>query len=316
MRRRDFMFGAAAALLAAAGARAQAQGRMLRIGWMSPMPGQLLPSFHDGMRELGYSQGRSYVIEERNGTDPRGLPAAVNDLVNLPVDLFFVIGIPIMRAIAAATLSIPVVVVRNPIVAGVAESLSRPGRNFTGISLGADDFATKWLQFLRELLPGLRRLIVLYDQGTAQQADDLHNAGKPLGLDIVGHASTSRADIEAAILASDGGPETALVVPASSFFASHRAVIVGLARQKRLPAIYEHRLYVEQGGLVSYGPDIRDVYRRAANFVDRIVRGAKPAELPIEQPTKFELVLNLKTATELGLAVPQSMLLRADEVIE
>jgi putative ABC transport system substrate-binding protein len=316
MKRRDVMLGAAAALLGAGGVRAQLQRRPLRIGWMSPLPGQLLPSFHDGLRELGYAEGRSYVIEERHGNDPRGLPAAVNDLVNLPVDLFFVIGIPIMRAVAAVTPSIPVVVVGNPIVAGVADSLSRPGRNFTGVSLGADDFATKWLELLRELVPGLRRLIVLYDEGTAQQADDLRNAGKLFGLDIVGHATTGRAEIEAAILGSDGGAETALVVPASSFFASQRVAIVELARQKRLPAIYEHRLYVEQGGLVSYGPNIRDVFRRAAYFVDRIVKGAKPAELPIELPTKYELVLNMKTAKELGLTISAAMLQRADEVIE
>ena len=316
MRRRDFMGGALAAALAPAFAQAQAQGRLLRIGWMSPSRGQLVPSFHDGMRELGYSEGRNYVVEERYGTDPRGLQVALNDLLTPPVDLLFVISLPIMRAVAAATQTIPVVVIGNPIVAGVADSLSRPGHNFTGISLGADDFATKWLELLRELVPDLRRLIVLYDEGTAQQAVDLENAGKPLGVETVGRASFSRADIEAAILASDGGPRTALVVPASSFFASQRAVIVELARQKRLPAIYEHRLYVENGGLLSYGPNIRDVFRRAAYYIDRIVKGAKPAELPIELPTMFELVLNLNTARELGLTVPQSMLLRADEVIE
>jgi putative ABC transport system substrate-binding protein len=283
---------------------------------VAPGPGQLVPSFHDGMRELGYSEGRSYVMESRYGTDPRGLAAAVNDLLNMPVDLFFVIGLPMMRAVAAVTQSVPVVVVGNPMVAGVADSLSRPGRNFTGVSLGADDFATKWLELMREVVPELRRLTVLYDEGTAQQAIDLQAAAKPFDVEIVGRACASRQAVESAILEGGMGPANGLVVPASSFFAAQRVAIVALARQQRLPAIYEHRLYVENGGLMSYGPNIRDVFRRAAYYVDRIVKGAKPAELPIELPTKYELVFNLKTARALGLSVSQATLLRADEVIE
>jgi putative tryptophan/tyrosine transport system substrate-binding protein len=315
MRRRDIVFGAAAALLVAAGARAQAQGRPLRIGWMSPLPGQLLPSFHDGMHEFGYQEGRAYVIEERFGNDPRGLAAAIDDLLAVPVDLFFVISVPIMRAVAAATQSVPIVVIGNPIIAGVAESVARPGRNVTGLSLGADDFATKWLELLRELIPTLARLIVLYEDGTARQAADIEAAATPLGLPVVSSAVAGPKEIEAAIRQGNRAGD-ALVVPASAFFASQRPLLVALAREMRLPAIYEHRLYVEYGGLMSYGPNIRDAFRRAAYYIDRIVKGAKPAELPIELPTKYELVLNLKTAKALGLAVPQSMLQRADEVIE
>ncbi len=233
----------------------------------------------------------------------------------MPVDLFFVISVPIMRAVAVATQTIPVVVIGNPIVAGVAESVARPGRNVTGLSLGADDFATKWLELLRELVPTLARLIVLYEDGTARQAADIEAAATPLGLRVASNAVAGAREIEAAIRQANC-PGDALVVPASAFFASQRAHLVALAHEMRLPAIYEHRLYVEQGGLVSYGPNIRDAFRRAAYFVDRIVKGAKPAEMPIELPTKYELVLNLKTAKELGLTVSQAMLTRADEVIE
>jgi putative ABC transport system substrate-binding protein len=282
---------------------------------MAPGPGQLVPSFHDGLRELGYEEGRHYVVAPRYGNDPRGLPAAINDLLAMPVDLFFVISVPIMRAVAASTASIPIVVIGNPILAGVADSVARPGRNVTGLSLGADDFATKWLELLRELSPRLRRLIVLYEDGTARQAADIEAAAAPLGLRVTGHAVANLPEIEAAMRTGDPGHD-ALVIPASAFFAQQRQVLVRLAREMRLPAIYEHRLYVENGGLISYGPDIRDVFRRAAYYIDRIVKGAKPAELPIELPTKFELVLNLRTAKELGLAVPASMLQRADEVIE
>jgi putative ABC transport system substrate-binding protein len=312
MRRRAFLL-AAMALLGARFARAQA--RPLRIGWISPRPGQLVPSFHDGMRALGHQEGRTYVIEERSGNDPRGLAAAIDDLLAMPVDLFFVISVPIMRAVAAATQSVPIVVIGNPIIAGVAESLARPGRNVTGLSLGADDFATKWLELLRELVPSQQRLIVLYEDGTAQQAADIEAAATPLGLRVVGSAVAGPTEIEAAIRQGNRSGD-ALVVPASAFFASQRAHLLALAHEMRLPAIYEHRLYVEQGGLMSYGPNIRDVFRRAAHYVDRIAKGAKPAELPIELPTKYEVVLNLKTAKELGLTVPAAMLSRADEVIE
>jgi putative tryptophan/tyrosine transport system substrate-binding protein len=316
MRRRDFLLGAAIATSSLGCWRALGQGKPLRIGWVAPGPGQLVPSFHDGMRDVGYREGKSYVIDERYANDPRGLTAAINDLLNPPVDLFFAIGVPIVRAVAAATQSIPIVVIGNPILAGVADSLARPGRNVTGLSLAADDFSTKWLELLRELDPALRRLIVLYEEGTVRQASDLKTATEPLGLASVAHAVRGPADIEAAIRGGDVRAGDALVVPASSYFAQQRTLIVALAREMRLPAIYEHRLYVEHGGLVSYGPDIRDVFRRAAYYVDRVFKGAKPAELPIELPTKFELVLNLKTAKELGLTVSQAMLSRADEVIE
>jgi putative tryptophan/tyrosine transport system substrate-binding protein len=311
MKRRDVLAG----LVALAAMPVQAQTRPLRIGWLAPGPGQLVPSFHDGMREAGYGAG-SYVIDERYASDPRGLAPAINDLLHPPVDLFFAIGAPIMRAVAAATQSVPIVVIGNPLLVGVADSLARPGRNVTGLSLGADDFATKWLELLRELTPTLRRLIVLYEDGTSRQAADIESAARPLGLAVAAHAIAGSADVEAAIRASRAAAGDVLVVPASAYFARQRGAIVSLAREMKLPAIYEHRLYVENGGLVSYGPNIRDVFFRAAYYIDRIAKGAKPAELPIELPTKYELVINLKTARELGLTVPAAMLLRADEVIE
>jgi putative tryptophan/tyrosine transport system substrate-binding protein len=313
MKRRDLLLGGIAAALAPVVARAQ--GRPVRIGWISWAPGQLVPSFHDGMRALGYREG-SYLIEERYASDPRGLQAAINDLLQLPVDLFFAIGVPNMRAAAAATQSVPIVVIGNPIAAGVADSLARPGRNVTGVSLGADDFATKWLELMRELCPDLRRAIVLYDDGTARQADDMTAAGAKVGIGIVTRRARSAADIVAAIAEGNSAAGDVLVVPASSFFASNRAVLVAETARQRLPAIYEHQIYVERGGLISYGPDIRAVFQRAAYYVDRILKGAKPAELPIEEPTKFELTINLQTARALGLTVPQMIMLRADTVIE
>jgi ABC-type uncharacterized transport system substrate-binding protein len=240
---------------------------------------------------------------------------SVNEFVRLKVDVIFTVG---GEAAKQATSSIPIVgaLMPDPIEHGLVASLARPGGNVTGLSLLASDLAGKRLEVLREVLPGLHRLGVLAQVGTnVVELSEVRTSAKVLGLDVVQLDIRRADDIPSAFDALKGRVE-ALYVPANPLANTNRVRINNLALDARMPTVHGFRQYVETGGLISYGPSTTDLFRRSGDFVDKVLRGAKPADLPVEQPAKFELIINLKTAKALGLTMPPALLGRADEVIE
>jgi len=278
------------------------------------------PAFVQRLRELGWIEGRTAAIEWRwaEGRSERFAEIAA-ELVRLKVDVIVTSGggVPAARQ---ATSIIPIVfaLAADPLGGGLVASLSRPGGNVTGLSQQAADVAGKRLEILREILPRFRRLAVLTDVGIAQsviETDEVLAAARPLGVEVAKLEIRHAEDIAPAFGALEGGAD-ALYVCTGPLVNSNRTLINTLANGARLPTIHGSRPYVEAGGLVSYGPDITDMFRRAAEYVDKILRGAKPGDLPVEQPSKFELVINLKTARALGLDIPATLLGLADVVIE
>jgi putative tryptophan/tyrosine transport system substrate-binding protein len=277
-------------------------------------------AFVQRLRELGWIEGRTVAIEWRwaEGRSERFAEIAA-ELVRLKVDLIVTSGggVPAARQ---ATSVIPIVfpLAADPLGGGLVASLSRPGGNVTGLSQQAADVAGKRLEILREILPKLRRLAILTDVGIAQsviETDEVQAAARTLGVEVA-RLEIRRAEDIAPVLAALKGGADALYVCTGPLVNSSRMLINTLANGARLPTIHGSRQYVEADGLVSYGPDITNMFRRAAEYVDKILRGAKPGDLPVEQPTKFELVINLKTAKALGIEVPDKLLALADEVIE
>lgn len=331
--RRLFLFCAAAGMLAhSSRVLAQASGRIYRIGYLNLRAGPeaLDEAFILGMRELGYTVGRNLVIEYRwaNGQMDR-LQALADELERLEVDAIVTATTPAIRAAMRATSTIPIVVqaTADPVGTGLVASLGRPGGNVTGLTLQSTDLARKRLQLLREAVPGVERIAVLTLRDPDTQTDPARLAGnlmiaetkvaaQQLGVGLVARAVAVADDLPDAFAQFQREKAQALVVQVNPLTLQHRPRIVALAAQHRLPAMYEVRSFVADGGLVSYGPDLTDMYRRAAAYVDRVFKGAKAGELAIEQPSKFEMVVNLKTARALGLSIPRSLLLRASEVIE
>lgn len=223
-----------------------------------------------------------------------------------------------MAAAKDAAGSIPVVFVTgDPETDRFVASLSRPGGNMTGLALLNSDLGAKWIELVKEILPTVARIAIVHDPGASLlQSRSAQEAARSFGLEVHVIEARDRADLDRAFRAAISARADAIVPLSSATFAAEKRHIVALATQHRLPVVYEHRDFVESGGLISYGPDLRDVFRRAAIYVDRIIRGAKAAELPVEQPTKFELVINLKTARALGLTLPPRLLVRADEIIQ
>jgi putative ABC transport system substrate-binding protein len=311
-------------LAAPLAARAQ-KAPTARVGWLAPeFKSFALDPFRQALKELGWVEGGSLAIEQRyaRGSAER-YPELAADLVRLKPDVLVTDGSPATRAAQQATATIPIVfVVGDPVAQGFVASLSRPGRNLTGMSIITGDLNPKRIQLLREAVPVMARLAVLQDQsaigpavGASWQA--IEAASQQLGIQLTAASSARRADeldgaFALAVKERAGG---VLVLP-SALFSSQTRRIVSLAAKTRLPAIYEHRDFVEAGGLMSYGPSHRDVFRGIAVYVDKILKGAKAADLPVEQPTKLELAINLKTAKALGLTIPQSLAGRADHVIE
>ena len=272
-----------------------------------------------GLRDLGYVYGEHFVTEARGGEGKaERFPTLVAELVRLRVDVLVAPG-PVLPAIKQATSAIPVVMIgaADPVGQGLAQSLGRPGRNFTGLSLQLTDSAAKRLELLKELVPGAAPVAILRDpQAASDYWTAAESAARERGWKLLSLEIRDAGEIEGAFKAATGARAGALLVHPTALFDRHARRIVQLAGQSRLPAMYALRLYVEAGGLMSYSPDLIEMFRRAAVFVDKILKGAKPADLPIEQPTKFELVINLKAARSIGLAIPQAMLLRADEIIQ
>jgi len=328
--RRTFLAGTGAVLLAAPlAAEAQQAAKIARIGYLEANLAAnpyLHEAFRQGLRDLGYVEGRNVVIEYRSAEGKLDrFPALAAELVALKVDVIFAGGGT--RSVVAAmeaTRIVPIVFagVVDPVTSGLVTSLARPGGNVTGSSLLAPELVGKRLELLTQAVPGVSRVAVLWHpggQGERTEKDMLKEsevAARALGVRLQFVEARGPEDFDRAFSDMTRARAGALTVLPSGLFISERRRLVDLAAKHRLPAVYTNRAYVDAGGLMAYGSNFADEFRRAATYVDKILKGAKPGDLPVEQPTKFELVINLKTAKALGLTIPPSVLGRADEVIQ
>jgi putative ABC transport system substrate-binding protein len=329
MRRRTFMAMIAGGILAAPLAvEAQQSGKLFRIGVLGNVPltdpegARVWGAFIQGLRELGYVEGRNITIEFRSSDGKyERLPELAAELVRLKVDVIVAPAGQNVVAAQRATRTIPIVMsgLTDPVESGLVASLARPGGNVTGLSGFSTEIVGKQLELLKEMAPKVSRVAILWNP--ANQSHPLllreaEAAARLLRVQIQTLEVRGPDDFEPAFAAVTRERAGALLVAADGMFLLHRARIADLAAKTRLPAMYGLREYVDAGGLVVYGPSLRENFRRAATYVDKILKGAKPADLPVEQPTKFELIINLKTARALGLTIPPSLLLRADEMIQ
>jgi ABC-type uncharacterized transport system substrate-binding protein len=328
MNRREFitLLGGAAAAWPLA-ARAQQPERMRRIGVLMPTDADnpdnqaRLAAFLQGLQQFGWAVGRNLRVDLRwaAGEVERNRQYAAELLALAPdVILAAASGVAVLKQ---ATRTVPIVftIVADPVGLGFVDNLARPGGNITGFLSFEYGISGKWLELLKQVATGVTRAAVIRDAAIATGAGQfaaVASVGPALGVDIVPVSVSDPSELEAALAAFARSPNGGLVVTGSAFAVMRRDLIIKLAAQHRLPTIYYERSFVVAGGLISYGPDFVDLYRRAASYVDRILRGEKPADLPVQAPTKFELVINLKTAKALGLEMPPSVLARADEVIE
>jgi len=320
--RRTFLATLTGGLLAAPRAAvAQQVGKVPRIGLLrfGPLPPSFIEPFRQGLRELGYVEGQSISIEYGMARTVAELPEVAAGLVRLKVDVLVASGTPSVLPAKNAASTIPVVFVAaiDPVATGVVASLARPGGHVTGASAVHADVTGKRFQLLKELLPRLSRVASLVratSPATAQYVKEAELAARALGTQLQVVSVREPRELEGAFSAAQGG--SALLLVDDAMLTAHRTQIAELALKHRLPTISGLSETVEAGGLVSYGPHYGDLYRRAATQVHRILRGAKPADLPVEQPTTFELAINRKTAKALGLTIPQSVLARADHIIE
>lgn len=276
--------------------------------------------FRQGLLDAGYSEGRDVVIEWRSAHgDYDLLPQLAAELVQSKVDAIFVESTPVAQAVKRVTSTIPIVaIVADPVGSGLVASLGHPGTNFTGLSLMATELSAKRLQLLKETIPRLTHVAVLWNPNTPwhpKVIDELKAVAPSLSIELSVVSAGAPEEIGPAFSAVSRAHARALLVLEDAFFFTHRMMLFKLASKTRLPTMYGLRQYVDAGGLMSYGASYKDLLRRSAGYVDKILKGAKPGDLPIEQPTKFELVVNLTTAKALGITIPDSILLRADEVI-
>jgi putative ABC transport system substrate-binding protein len=275
-----------------------------------------------GLRELGYVEGRTVLIDWKWGQDRiQTLPELAAELVRSKVDVIVTGGTAAAQALKAATSSIPVVmaIIGDPVAAGLVTNLARPGGNLTGFSIVAPELGGKRLELLREIVPGISAVAVLLNNRNPQsqiELKEMRNAAQAMGLRLYPVEISAEAGLDDAFAAIDRTAVQALVVLTDPILFSQRKRAVDLANTNRLPAMYFFQGFVEEGGLISYGPGDADLFRRSAGYVDRILKGARPGDLPIEQPVRFELFINLKTARMIGVTIPESFLLRADKVIE
>jgi putative ABC transport system substrate-binding protein len=324
MNRRAFVAGLGAVLAAPLAAEAQQAGKAYRIGYLSIAsgPSSRTEALRQGLRELGYSEGKNITIEYRFAQDKAGrLRDLAAELVNLKVDLIVTGGPTATRAAQQATRTLPVVMAwgGDPIAARFVASLARPGGNITGLTSMATELGSKRLGLLKEAVPHMSRVAVLWNPNHSEASASFREtevATRALGLSLESIEVRGTADLEGAFRRAVTRHADALTVLLDPITLFHEAQVVELAARNRIPAIFYERRFATAGGLMAYGPQDDDLHRRAATYVDKILKGARPAELPIEQPTKFELAVNLKTAKALGLTIPPSLLLRADQVIE
>lgn len=299
-------------------ALAQPVARTYRIGWLSTFSHPMLEPFREGLRAHGYVEGQNLVIEQRyaDGKLER-LPSLANQLVLLRLDVLVVSGRATTMAARDHASRVPIVFVTgDPVADGVVTNLARPGGNMTGMALMTHEIAAKWVELARDALGASRIGIVADPGGGKAQRLSAEQAARQLGLEWHILEAGTEDGIERAFQAAARRRVQALIFLSSPFFARERSRLVGAAARHRQPVIYEHRDFVDSGGLMSYGPNVRDVFRRAAAQVDKILKGAQAGDLPVEQPTKLELVINLKAARPLGLTFPQSVLVRADAVLQ
>jgi len=323
MDRRRFLLtslaGVVAAPLAAEGQFA-ASARIGLLNNSSASDGRaLVDAFRQGMAELGWVDGRNLTIDIRWAeSDLSRQPRLVGELIAARSDVIVVAGTSASRAALQATRIVPIVVaaVGDPDTQGLVATLARPGGNITGLAWQASDLVTKQIQILQEAIPGPDRLAALWHPASVPVRPAAEAAARTLGIKLNVLEIRGPADIPGAFAAAQRGRAEALIVLPSPMFYGQRRRLAELAGHHRLPAVYEVKAYVDDGGFMSYGPSFPEMYRRAASYVDRILKGARPGDLPMEQPTKFELVINLKTAKALGLTIPPSLLARADQVVD
>jgi len=327
MERRTFLATLAGGLLAAPlAAEAQPREKVPRVGYLSPgSPSEPLrrrrfEAFRQGLRELGYVEGQNIAIESRwaEGNYDR-YPALAADLVRLKVDVIVPVGGAATQAAQQATRTIPIVmsVVIDPVGSGLVASLARPGGNVTGLTIMASDLVGKQLELLKEVVPSVSRVAVLWNPNNPANPVTLKETqavAPALGVTLLSLEVKGAEDIDTALTAITKERPGALIV-FGGVVTAHARRIAELAVKSRLPAIYTSREDIDAGGLMSYGPNVDDLYRRTATYVDKILKGAKPADLPVEQPTKFEFIINLKAAKQIGLTIPPNVLARADKVI-
>jgi putative tryptophan/tyrosine transport system substrate-binding protein len=329
MRRRDFITAVAASTLAwplAAGA--QQREKMRRVGVLMTLAADdpeglaRVTAFAQRLQELGWREGRDVRIDYRwAAADAASSHRQAQELLTLAPDVIIAVATPNVVALQQATRTVPIVFVgvTDPVGAGLVESLAHPGGNTTGFSIFEYSISGKWLELLREIAPRVKRVAVIRDplltSGTAQLGA-IQSVAHSLGAELIPVGARSADEIERGLSTFAREPNGGVIVTASPLAAVHRNLIITLAARHRLPAVYPFPYFATSGGLISYGPDLVDQFRRAASYVDRILNGEKPADLPVQHPTKYELVINLKTAKSLGLDVAQSLLARADEVIE
>ena len=329
MRRREFLtlFGGAAVALPFA-TRAQQAERMRRIGVLMGVAddreGQArLTALKQGLQELGWTDGRNVQIETRfGGADAARIRAHAAELVALAPDVIVGQTTPVIRALRQATNSIPIIMaaINDPVAQGFVSSLAHPDGNITGFTFIDFEMVGKWLEMLKEAAPSVSHAVLMFNPDTSPHyyayLRSFEAVARSIAVEVTAAPVRDTAEAEEAIAKLGREPGGGLIVPPDAFTIVHDQLLVRLAQQHRVPAVYSYRISAAQGGLMSYGPDPFDNFRRSASYVDRIFKGAKPADLPVQQPTKFELIINLKTAKALGLTIPALLLGRADEVIE
>ncbi len=308
-------------------AEAQETGKVYRIGLLystSAVVALFTDAFRQGMRELGYGEGKNYVLKIRaRGAKTDRISDLAAELLRLKVDIILAVGVPALRAAKEATSTIPIVIQTgsDPVRRGFVASLAHPGGNITGVLSSSVGLNAKRLELLAETVPGVKRIAVLtpsrkFAAREGRMYKEVEAAARALRMKLQILRARKPSEIDKAFLAMIEGQADALLVTASARYVQHRERIVKSAAKNRLPSIYSHSTHVESGGLMSYGVNYADEYRRTAIYVDKILKGAKPGELPIEQPTKFQLVINLKTAKQLGITIPPEVLYRATKVIK
>jgi putative tryptophan/tyrosine transport system substrate-binding protein len=330
MRRREFitllggMVAWPFAVRAQQGERIRKIGVLMGIAESNPQSAPRVKGMREELRQLGWTEGHNLQMDFRWAAgDPKQVMALARELVDRQPDLIIAQGTPTTAALLQQTSTIPIVFVQvaDPITSGFIQSFARPGGNATGFTnFEYSTIAEKWLEMLKQIAPRLTRVAVLFNPETAAYSrhflSSMEVAGSSLGLQPIPTPIRTPVDIEQALNASVRESDSALAVLPDIFTGAHLLPIIAGAARHRLPAMYPFRIFAESGGLISYGSEPDDLYRRAVGYVDRILKGSKPADLPVQAPTKFELVINLKTAKTLGLTVPPTLLARADEVIE
>jgi putative ABC transport system substrate-binding protein len=329
MGRREFITLVSGAVAWRLAVRAQQATGMRRVAFLHPYvenDAEVLPrviAFRDGLDALGWTENRNIRIEHRySGADLSRIRAYATELVHSAPDLIVGSGTPITAALKEATSTIPIVfnLVNDPVGQGFVASLSRPGGNITGFTFIDFPLIGKWLEMIKEIVPAVKRVALMFNPDTTPFypafLDELEAAHKSLGVELSATPVHDEAEVEAAITALAREPGGGLIVAPDAFINNHRRAIMTLTERRRLPAIYGFRQFAKEGALISYGPDTTEIVRRTAAYVDRILKGERPADLPVQAPTTYEIVINLKTAKALGLTIPPSVLALADEVIE